>query len=230
MTASPGCATLDTSILEVLQSMQDRKYHHILRLFGHSTVNPHSHLHGRGSLWTKRCGKYHGSEVLGFSTCLACSDESRTAASDSAEGKQTPPHVGNAFSFKIEDRKGRMHRFSCVSESLDELVSAIAYRLGTENKKANVNLLYDDDEGDRVLLATDGDLVAAIEHARSAGWKVLRLHMDDGPETGAESTPTSSLDTLITRRGCSSLRLGRVAGAAAFAGVRVIVYLKCSRQ
>ena len=31
---------------------------------------------------------------------------------------------------------------------------------------------YDDDEGDRVLLATDGDLVAAIEHARSAGWKV----------------------------------------------------------
>ena len=30
---------------------------------------------------------------------------------------------------------------SAVSESLDELVSAIAYRLGTENKKANVNLL-----------------------------------------------------------------------------------------
>ncbi|EMS50548.1 Meiotically up-regulated gene 70 protein [Triticum urartu] len=58
-----------------------------------------------------------------------------------------------------------------VSKSLDELVSAIAYILGTENKKANVNLLYDDDEGDRVLLATDGDLVAAIEHARSAGWK-----------------------------------------------------------
>ena len=51
-------------------------------------------------------------------------------------------------------------------------MSAIAYILGTENKKANVNLLYDDDEGDRVLLATDGDLVAAIEHARSAGWKV----------------------------------------------------------
>ena len=31
---------------------------------------------------------------------------------------------------------------------------------------------YDDDEGDRVLLATDSDLIAAIEHARSAGWKV----------------------------------------------------------
>ena len=30
---------------------------------------------------------------------------------------------------------------SAVSESLDELVSAIAYKLGTENEKGNVNLL-----------------------------------------------------------------------------------------
>ncbi|VAH85889.1 unnamed protein product [Triticum turgidum subsp. durum] len=246
MTASPGCATLDTSILEVLQSMQDRKYHHILVAdkrgqivacldtlqLTHTAISMVEGASGPNDVANTMVQKFwdsalalHASEENDWH-----SDESRTAASDSAEGKQTPPHVGNAFSFKIEDRKGRMHRFSCVSESLDELVSAIAYRLGTENKKANVNLLYDDDEGDRVLLATDGDLVAAIEHARSAGWKVLRLHMDDGPETGAESTPTSSLDTLITRRGCSSLRLGRVAGAAAFAGVRVIVYLKCSRQ
>jgi hypothetical protein len=29
---------------------------------------------------------------------------------------------------------------SAVSESLDELVSAIAYRLGTGNEKANVNI------------------------------------------------------------------------------------------
>jgi hypothetical protein len=31
---------------------------------------------------------------------------------------------------------------------------------------------YDDDEGDRVVLTTDSDLTAAIEHAKSAGWKV----------------------------------------------------------
>lgn len=109
-------------------------------------------------------------------------------------------------------------------------MSAIAYILGTENKKANVNLLYDDDEGDRVLLATDGDLVAAIEHARSAGWKVLRLHMDDAAGTGAESTQMSSVDTSMSRRCWPSLRLGRVASAAAVAGVGVIVYLRCSRQ
>jgi hypothetical protein len=31
---------------------------------------------------------------------------------------------------------------------------------------------YDDDEGDRVVLANDSDLAAAIQHAKSAGWKV----------------------------------------------------------
>ena len=32
---------------------------------------------------------------------------------------------------------------------------------------------YEDEDGDRVVLATDADLIAAADHARSAGWKVL---------------------------------------------------------
>lgn len=32
---------------------------------------------------------------------------------------------------------------------------------------------YEDDEGDKVLLATDADLVGAIGHARSVGLKVM---------------------------------------------------------
>jgi hypothetical protein len=43
-----------------------------------------------------------------------CSDESRVVASESAEGKHIhPPHVNSSFCFKIEDKKGRTHRFSC---------------------------------------------------------------------------------------------------------------------
>ena len=34
---------------------------------------------------------------------------------------------------------------------------------------------YEDDDGDRVLLATDSDLVAAISHARLVGQKVMVL-------------------------------------------------------
>lgn len=38
------------------------------------------------------------------------------------------------------------------------------------------NLLqYEDDEGDRVLLATDGDLIGAVSHGRALGQKVRYL-------------------------------------------------------
>jgi hypothetical protein len=35
-----------------------------------------------------------------------------------------------------------------------------------------MHLQYVDDEGDKVLLATDSDLVAAVNFARISGWKV----------------------------------------------------------
>jgi hypothetical protein len=111
-----------------------------------------------------------------------------------------------------------------VSESLDELVSAVSYRLGMEKEK--INLLYDDDEGDRVVLTTDGDLSAAIQHARSAGWKVLRLHMDE-PWSNGEHT-TSLVNTSPVKTGRSFLRLGIAAGAVAVASMGVIFYLKRS--
>lgn len=36
-------------------------------------------------------------------------------------------------------------------------------------------LQYEDEDHDKVVLASDSDLVAAVEHARSAGWKVRAL-------------------------------------------------------
>uniref|UniRef100_A0A0E0JTY3 CBS domain-containing protein n=1 Tax=Oryza punctata TaxID=4537 RepID=A0A0E0JTY3_ORYPU len=119
-----------------------------------------------------------------------------------------------------------VQNFDCVSESLDELVSVVSYRLGMENEKARINLLYDDDEGDRVVLTTDGDLSAAIQHARSAGWKVLRLHMDE-PWSNAEHT-TSFVDTSPAKTGLPFLWLGIGWGAVAVASMGVIFYLKRS--
>ena len=34
------------------------------------------------------------------------------------------------------------------------------------------NLQYEDEDHDKVLLASDSDLQAAIDHAKSIGWKV----------------------------------------------------------
>ncbi|MEB3638849.1 hypothetical protein VFJ35_02550, partial [Enterococcus faecalis] len=40
-------------------------------------------------------------------------------------------------------------------------------------------IFYEDEDHDKVLLASDSDLQAAIDHAKSIGWKSLRLHLDD---------------------------------------------------
>ena len=37
----------------------------------------------------------------------------------------------------------------------------------------DLGMQYEDDEGDRVILATDNDLINAITYARSSGAKVL---------------------------------------------------------
>lgn len=33
---------------------------------------------------------------------------------------------------------------------------------------------YEDEDNDKVILASDGDLVAAVEHAKSIDWKVTK--------------------------------------------------------
>ncbi|CAD6227969.1 unnamed protein product [Miscanthus lutarioriparius] len=240
MTANPDCATLDTSILDALHSMQDGKYLHIpvvgrngqiiacldaLQL-AHAAISMVEGTSGANDLADSMMQKFWDSALAMHPAeeFDARSYESRMVASDSADGKHVhPPHVNSSFCFKIEDRKGRMHRFSCVSESLDELVSTVAYRLGTDGEKSSINLLYDDDEGDRVLLTSDSDLTAAIQHAKSAGWKVLRLHMDDSQVMTESTVPRANTST--SQRARTSLRFGVIA----LLGVAVIVYLKRSQ-
>uniref|UniRef100_A0A0E0IYR4 CBS domain-containing protein n=1 Tax=Oryza nivara TaxID=4536 RepID=A0A0E0IYR4_ORYNI len=113
--------------------------------------------------------------------------------SEAGDGRSSinPPVVGNSFVFKIEDQKGRMHRFACGSESLHELVSSVVQRLGIDGEKGTVQLLYDDDEGDRVLLTTDTDLTGAVLHAKSSGLKSLRLYTDES-NSSSEVTKHSS--------------------------------------
>ncbi|KAL6853939.1 hypothetical protein ACP4OV_019968 [Aristida adscensionis] len=244
MTANPDCATLNTSILDALHSMQDGKFLHIpvidkngqiiacldaLQLI-HAAISLVDGASGANDVANTMMQKFWDSAFAMHSAdeLDSRSDESCLVASDNAEGKLlNPPHVNSSFCFKIKDRKGHMHRFSCVSESLDELLSAVGYRLGVDKETTNINLLYEDDEGDRVLLTSDSDLSAAIQHAKSAGWKVLKLHMDESA-IRREAT-VSPVDPSMAERRRPSLRLGLVAGAVALAGVGVIVYLKRSQ-
>lgn len=156
---------------------------------------------------------------------------------DAAElGKSTYPSLGlgNSFSFKFEDRKGRVHRFNLGAESLDELVSSVMRRMGgASDDKDYPQLLYEDDEGDRVLLTADGDLISAVGHARSLGLKVLRLHLDysESKQQKVElQTSTTTAQSTVERRRWGFVESGAVAAAVVLTGMGVLVYLKRSNQ
>ncbi|KAK9054593.1 hypothetical protein SSX86_025672 [Deinandra increscens subsp. villosa] len=144
------------------------------------------------------------------------------------------PTILNTFSFKIQDRKGRMHRFTCETHSLTDLITAILQRVGGEIDRNNLpQILYEDEDKDMVMLATDSDLVAAVEHARSAGWKGLKLHLDysgmpsnrKGSSGGGRGGSGNGLEHVHADAWASAYN-SVAAGAALVAGLGVLAFLR----
>ncbi|RYQ94302.1 hypothetical protein Ahy_B08g089189 isoform B [Arachis hypogaea] len=147
---------------------------------------------------------------------------------------QTVGH-GNSFTFKFEDPNGRVHRVTCGAENLDELVSAIMERVSNNDRSRPV-ILYDDDEGDKIVIANDSDLVSAVSYARSAGLKALKLDLEF-TDSAKPVTPQSAIamtTTTATRRktegGMLSIRSSIFAGAVVLTSIGVVAYLKRSNQ
>ncbi|KAL6641817.1 hypothetical protein ACP70R_019998 [Stipagrostis hirtigluma subsp. patula] len=250
MTANPDCATLDTTILDALHIMHDGKFLHIpvidkdgqiaacldvLQLThatiqlvegGNGTVNDVANSVMQ-RFWDSALALEPPDEEFD-----SHSEVSLLMASEAGDGKSSiyPPVVGNSFAFKLQDRKGRVHRFTCGSESLDELVSTVRQRLSIADDKETVQLLYEDDEGDRVLLTSDTDLAGALLHAKSSGLKVLKLHIEDPGLDTKVTKPTQELAPPPTRAsGLSPIHVGLMAGMVALSGAAVMVYLKRSQ-
>ncbi|XP_020111705.1 CBS domain-containing protein CBSCBSPB3 [Ananas comosus] len=245
MTPNPECATLDTTILEALHIMHDGKFLHIPVLDRDGNITAcldvlqitHAALsmveggseavNGMANtmmqkFWDSALNLEPPDDELD-----SRSDVSMLMASECAEGKYTnPPSVGHSFAFKLEDRKGRVHRFNSGTENLTELVTAVKQRIGI-NDEEKIQLLYEDEEGDKVLLTTDGDLTAAVYVARSAGWKVLRLHVDDVNAEKETAKPSSKLATAQKSR-WTPIQVGFVTGAVALTTIGVVAYLKRS--
>ncbi|XP_077248806.1 CBS / octicosapeptide/Phox/Bemp1 (PB1) domains-containing protein [Tasmannia lanceolata] len=245
MTADPECATLDTTILEALHIMHDGKFLHLPVLDRDgcvaACVDVLQITHAAISMVEGGSGAVNdvASTMMQkfWDSALALdppddeydtqSEISALMASDGAEpGKfvYPPLGLGNSFAFKIEDHKGRVHRFNCGTENLSELASAVMQRIGASNSQGQPQFLYEDDEGDKVLIATDSDLVNAVNHARSAGWKVLRLHLD---YSDSKDASLSSSDIApVQRSEWVSLQSGLLMGAAVLTSIGILVYLK----
>ncbi|KAL7224237.1 hypothetical protein ACSBR1_025658 [Camellia fascicularis] len=150
------------------------------------------------------------------------SDEEEDA--ESIETTRSLPYpssiVPNTFSFKIQDKKGRMHRFNCG-------LPLLLLTVGDEIDRNNLpHILYEDEDHDNVVLASDSDLAAAVDHARLAGWKVLKLHLDhsgtQGHRRGSQSGGVKYAQSDVWPSAYSAL----ATGAALIAGLSMLAYLR----
>ncbi|KAL5676815.1 hypothetical protein ACJX0J_012946, partial [Zea mays] len=192
MTAHPDCATLDTTILDALHIMHDGKFLHIPVLDGdgrvaacldvlqltHAAISmveggPGAATDVANTIMQKFWESALALEQPPEEDFDSHSELPLVMPSDARDGSSSiyRPAVDNLFVFKLQDKKGRMHRFTCGSESLDELISSVIQRLGMVDEKRVIQLLYEDDEGDKVLLTTNSDLTGAVFCAKSSGLK-----------------------------------------------------------
>ncbi|XP_042063431.1 CBS domain-containing protein CBSCBSPB5-like [Salvia splendens] len=199
MTANPECSSIDSSIVEALHSMHDGKYMHLIVVDKDGTLVTvidvlnitHAAVTQVGSAGYSNEGA--SSMIQSFwDSAMALGpeddDENRSVASTmrlQSEGGETAlffqqnSSATNVFAFKIQDKKGRMHRFISDDSHMSELMTAILQRVGAEINRNNLpQILYEDEDKDKIVLASDNDLVAAVHHARLLGWKGLRLHFD----------------------------------------------------
>ncbi|TYI17959.1 hypothetical protein ES332_A07G059200v1 [Gossypium tomentosum] len=195
MTPNPECATLDTPIVSALHTMHDGNFLHlpVLDRDGElvSIVDVIEVTHAA----VATVGKNFGVNNEAASTMvkkfwdsamalppIEDEDETRSysslkLASEAAETERSLPYPSSnfpfTFGFKIQDRMGRMHRFTSDTRRLTDLITAVLQRLGDDRDRDSVpQILYEDEDHDKVVLASDNDLQVAVEHAKSVGFKI----------------------------------------------------------
>ncbi|KAG2557711.1 CBS domain-containing protein CBSCBSPB5-like [Panicum virgatum] len=256
MTPDPECATIDTPILDALRTMQERKFLHLPVMdrdgsiisildvidITHAAISiVESSGEGSEDAAASMIQRFWDSAMaLGplddeTDTQSQMSEASRSqmmseAQHDSVAGSEAA--YPSVFSFKLQDRRGRMHRFSCEVQSLTPLVTSILRRLGADPDRLP-QILYEDEDGDKVVLASDDDLAAAVDHARLAGWKGLRLFLDYSGTTGRRKAVASSSGGAMavgmsSRDAWAAAYSGVAAGAALVTGIGVMAYLRRS--
>ncbi|XP_024518810.1 CBS domain-containing protein CBSCBSPB3 [Selaginella moellendorffii] len=178
MTRNVECASLDTAVVDALHIMHDGRFCHLPILDQDRNVVGCVNV-----MALVECGLASVEEEIvkldaSNSVTTACSDVSANLTSELIAVKTVYPSLwlANFFSFKVEDPKGCVHRFTCGTQSLEEVLATVSVRIGCEDE--NLQLLYKDDEGDLILLSSDNDLALAVASAKAYGMKVLRLYVD----------------------------------------------------
>ncbi|KAK4414127.1 CBS domain-containing protein CBSCBSPB1 [Sesamum alatum] len=249
MTPNPECATVDSPIVDALHIMHDGKFLHLPLVdrdgqvitvvdvlnITHAAVATVGSTAGVSSEAANMMMQNFWDSAMALTPDYedeTRSENSLKVPSDGGEtGRSVPPPSSTAsdtFSFKIQDGKGRMHRFICETQNVTDLVTAILQRVGADIDRNNLpQIMYEDEEHDKVVLASDSDLQAAIYHAKLSGWKGLRLHLEYLGSPSRLRRGSSSGSMGHAQADASASAYGAVAaGAALVAGLSVYAFLK----
>ncbi|KZV44545.1 hypothetical protein F511_17451 [Dorcoceras hygrometricum] len=248
MTPNPECATVDTPIVDALHTMHDGKFLHLpvvdrdgvvaavvdVLHITHAAVATVGNTAGVNNEAANNLMQRFWDSAM----ALTPDDEDETRSesslkmpSDGGETGRSLPYpsstMPSTFAFKVQDRKGRMHRFICDTQNMAELITAILQRIGDEIDRNNLpHILYEDEDNDKVVLASDSDLQAAVDHARSAGWKGLKLHLDySGTPVRRKGSNSGGLEYAQADAWASAYSTV-AAGAAIVAGLGILAFLK----
>ncbi|CAN4100563.1 unnamed protein product [Withania somnifera] len=217
MTPNPERASLDMPIVDALHTMHDGKFLHLC-VVDKGTI----HLQIHFEFWDSAISLTpDDDDDVRSDTSLKLASEGGTET-----GRSIPYPSScqpNSFSFKIKDKKGRMYRFNCDIRNMTDLIAAIIQRVGGDIDRNNLpQILYEDEDHDKVVLASDSDLSVAADHARSSGWKGLKLHLGYSGATG------SNLDYAHTESAWASAYSTVASGTALVAGLGVSAFLRRS--
>ncbi|XP_011083643.1 CBS domain-containing protein CBSCBSPB1 isoform X2 [Sesamum indicum] len=249
MTPNPECATIDSPIVDALHIMHDGKFLHLpvvdrdgqvitvvdVLNITHAAVATVGSTAGVSSEAANMMMQNFWDSAMALTTDYedeTRSENSLKVPSDGGETGRSVPQpssiASDTFSFKIQDGKGRMHRFICETQNVTDLVTAILQRVGADIDRNNLpQIMYEDEEHDKVVLASDSDLQAAIYHAKLSGWKGLRLHLEYLGAPSRLRRGSSSGTMGHAQADASASSYGAVAaGAALVAGLSVYAFLK----
>ncbi|KAK4756354.1 hypothetical protein SAY87_006481 [Trapa incisa] len=244
MTPNPECATLETSILDALHIMHDGKFLHLpvvdkdcciaacvdVLQITHAAISMVENSTGAVNDITNTMMQKFWDSALAlepaddYDTQSEMSTVMPSEIPESGKFSYPPLGLGSSLAFKFEDLKGRVHRVNTGTENLEELYSAVIQRIGV-NDNHRPQLLYEDEEGDKVLLTTDADLVAAVGYARSAGMKVLKLHLDSSDSSKQSRLNHADME-IAGKSSWNPLGTGLLAGAVVLTSVGVLAYLR----
>ncbi|KAK8693015.1 hypothetical protein V6N13_070614 [Hibiscus sabdariffa] len=252
MTPNPECATVDTPIVDALHTMHDGKFLHLPVVDKDGeivAVVDVLHITHAAVATISQVGSASGINNETSTTMMqrfwdsalalppnevdddARSENSLKLASEIAETGRAlsypSSNLTNTFGFKIQDKRGRMHRFFCDTRSMTDLITAILHRLEDDIDRNRVpQILYEDEDHDKVVLTSDSDLAAAVDHAKLVGWKGLRLHLDySGKQNHRSGSGSGSLDYAQSDAWAAAYS-AVAAGAAVVAGLGLLAYLK----